>query len=254
MSLHVEYLGQGPDLVMLHGWGLHGGIFATIAPALSQHFRLHLVDLPGHGHSPLDGAPADLHGLAGTLLQQLPPDAIWLGWSLGGRLALAAALQAPLRRLVLVGTTPCFCQRPDWPHGMPEQELAQFTQSLHQDYRATLQRFIALQSRGSSQGREELRALRERLFAHGEPDPLALQQGLALLRDGDLRPALPTIQTPALIVHGTRDTLAPKAAAESLASQLPNSQLTLIDGAGHAPFISHPEAFLQAILAWQRSN
>ena len=51
MSLHVETLGRGPDLVMLHGWALHSGIWAGMREPLSRHFRLHLLDLPGHGQS-----------------------------------------------------------------------------------------------------------------------------------------------------------------------------------------------------------
>lgn len=255
MALHIDSSGQGPDLVMLHGWGLHGGLFAGIAPALEAHFRLHRVDLPGHGRSPADASLNDLNTLADTLSEQLPDNAIWLGWSLGGRIALAAtASKRPPRKLVLVGTTPCFCQRPDWPHGMTEAAFRQFSEDLKQDYRRTLQRFIALQSRGSSMAREELRALREALFAHGEADPRALAQGLSLLNDVDLRAQLATIPTPTLVLHGSRDTLTPRAAAEYLARQLPSAQLALIEGAGHAPFISHPETFLQALLNWHQDE
>lgn len=255
MSLYIERQGQGPDLVLLHGWGLHGGIFANLVPQLSERFRLHRVDLPGHGRSAPHPSLADIHALASYLGKQLPSDAIWLGWSLGGRVALAAAAQQlPIRALILVGSTPCFCQREDWPHGMPESELAQFRSALTQDYRATLQRFLALQSRGSSQGREELRQLRESLFAHGEPHPDALAMGLALLRDADLRNQLADIHIPTLVLHGQRDTLAPLAAAEYLARTLPLASLQVIDGAGHAPFISHPDEFLQVLLHWYQQQ
>ena len=50
--LHVESSGDGPPLVLLHGWAMHGGLFATLLPSLAQQFRVHVVDLPGHGHSP----------------------------------------------------------------------------------------------------------------------------------------------------------------------------------------------------------
>ena len=51
MSLHVEYEGAGPDLVLLHGWAMHSGIWRDVRERLARHFRLHLVDLPGHGRS-----------------------------------------------------------------------------------------------------------------------------------------------------------------------------------------------------------
>ena len=53
MSVSVERFGQGPDLVLLHGWGMNGAVWHGIAQELAAHYRLHLVDLPGFGNSPL---------------------------------------------------------------------------------------------------------------------------------------------------------------------------------------------------------
>ncbi|MFO7593480.1 MAG: pimeloyl-ACP methyl ester esterase BioH [Pseudomonadota bacterium] len=247
MSLYIETHGNGPDMVILHGWGLHGGLFGPVVERLAAHFRLHLVDLPGHGRSPMMKGGYTLEKVAETISEAVPDGAHWLGWSLGGRLALqAAASDAAIDKLILVGSNPCFTQRTDWPHAMPETELEQFAASLRDNYKVTLQRFLAVQSRGSERAREELRNLRDSLFAHGEPDPQALAGGLEILRDADLRPALPGITQATLVLHGERDTLAPPAAAEYTATQLPKGKLEVIEGAGHAPFISHPEAFVNA--------
>ena len=51
MSLYAERLGSGPELVLVHGWGLHGGIWAGLAQRLAQRFRVTVVDLPGHAGS-----------------------------------------------------------------------------------------------------------------------------------------------------------------------------------------------------------
>lgn len=248
MSLFIDIQGDGPDLVMIHGWGLHGGLFGPVIEPLAARFRLYLVDLPGHGRSPMFEGDYTLERVAETIAEAVPKGASWLGWSLGGRIALAAARdRAAIDRLILVGANPCFTQKPDWPHAMPEAELEQFAASLRNNYKVTLQRFLALQSRGSERAREELRNLREALFAHGEPDPAALAGGLEVLRSADLRPALAAIQQPTLVLHGERDTLAPLPAAEYTAAQLPHGRLKVIMGAGHAPFISHPEAFVSAV-------
>jgi pimeloyl-[acyl-carrier protein] methyl ester esterase len=248
VSLYIDVRGSGPDLVLLHGWGLHGGLFGPVITPLTERYRLHLVDLPGHGRSPMLSEAYTLEHVARAVSREVPAGAAWLGWSLGGRIALAAAANgAAIDRLILVGTNPCFTRKPDWPHAMPGEELAQFAASLRDDYRATLQRFLAVQSRGSASAREELRGLREALFAHGEPDPRALAGGLEILRGADLRPALRRIAQPTLVLHGARDTLAPLAAAEYTAAQLPNGTLAVIEGAGHAPFLSHPEQFLAAV-------
>lgn len=248
MSLYVESHGSGPDLVMLHGWGLHGGLFGPVIEPLSQRFRLHLIDLPGHGRSPMFAGDYTLEHVAQVIADAVPTDATWIGWSLGGRIALqAAAYGAAIANLILVGTNPCFTQRSDWPQAMPEAELEQFAVSLRDNYKTTLQRFLAIQSRGSACAREELRKLREALFAHGEPDPQALAGGLEILRDADLRPSLARIQQPTLVLHGERDTLVPLAAAEYTAQRLPKGKLMVIEGAGHAPFISHPDKFVAGI-------
>ena len=44
-------VGAGPPLVLLHGWGLHAGFFSPLLPALARRYRVHAVDLPGHGRS-----------------------------------------------------------------------------------------------------------------------------------------------------------------------------------------------------------
>ncbi len=253
MSLYIDRRGNGCDLVLLHGWGLHGGLFGPVIEPLAAKFRLHLVDLPGHGRSPMLDGDYTLERVAEAVARQVPDGAAWLSWSLGGRIALAAAAGgAAISKLILVGANPCFTQKPDWPHAMPEAELEQFALSLRDNYKTTLQRFLAIQSRGSASAREELRNLREALFAHGEPDPQALAGGLEILRRADLRPALAAIAQPTLVLHGERDTLAPLAAAEYTAAQLPHGTLQVIAGAGHAPFISHPGEFLAAVEAFMQ--
>jgi pimeloyl-[acyl-carrier protein] methyl ester esterase len=251
MTLYVETVGSGPDLVMLHGWGLHSGLFHPVIDALSKHFRLHLVDLPGHGRSTMLNGDYTLSAIAKTIAAQVPDNAHWLGWSLGGRVALQAAADGQIiDRLILVGNNPCFVQKEGWPHAMPESELNQFADSLNNDHKQTLLRFIAVQSRGSERGREELRELRSELLDHGVPNQKALAGGLEILRSADLRNLLPTIEQQTLVLHGSRDTLAPLAAAEFTAAQLPHSELIVIEGAGHAPFISHPDLFIAAVEAF----
>ena len=50
-AMHVESHGSGAPLVLIHGWGMHGGVWDNVVPQLAQHFSVHCVDLPGHGYS-----------------------------------------------------------------------------------------------------------------------------------------------------------------------------------------------------------
>ena len=97
MKLHTETAGHGPALVMLHGWGLHSGIWATLMTRLQRHFRITCIDLPGHGASRGWEAGFDLETAVAAALEAAPRQAAWLGWALGGQLALAAAAACPAR-------------------------------------------------------------------------------------------------------------------------------------------------------------
>ena len=95
-GLHVEVAGSGPPLVLLHGWAMHGGVFAPLVARLRDTYTLHLVDLPGHGGSRQCAVPLALDACARAIVDAVPV-APWLGWSLGGLLALHAAHAWPDR-------------------------------------------------------------------------------------------------------------------------------------------------------------
>lgn len=250
--MHIDTLGQGPDLVLIHGWALHGGIFAPLVERLSAHYRMHLVDLPGHGHSRDDDTPLALPHVVSAIAAATPP-AAWLGWSLGGLFALhAAATQPQVRGLAMLAATPRFVRGGDWPHAVEPQVFAQFGHDLGTDYRGTLDRFLALDTLGSAHARAELRTLRETLTARGEPDARALQDGLALLERSDLRRALPTLRVPSLWLGGQRDRLVSAAAMQDAAALAPHAQSHSVASGGHAPFLGHADevaAVLRAFLA-----
>lgn len=249
MSLHVEVIGQGEPLVMLHGWGMHGGIWSDTAAQLAQQFQVHCVDLPGHGASaPITAFTLDsvVEHLAAQFVQ---PIAVCC-WSLGGQIALHWALCEPekITRLVLVTSTPCFVERDDWPFGIPQHILQQFAADLEKNHTATLRRFLGLQVRGSEGERELLANLRESLFSRGEPDLDSLRGGLQILRDSDLRSVLPQIKQPTLVIAGERDKLSPPEASNYLAQTLPNARVVEIEGAAHAPFMSHRKEFVGHVM------
>lgn len=252
--VHVESVGAGPPVVLLHGWGLHGGLFAPLLPSLARRFRVHAVDLPGHGHS-APVAPCTLDALvdavAAPFHAEREPLTV-LGWSLGGQVAMRWAMRESGRvaRLALVATTPRFVATHDWLPAMGAETLARFGDELAVSWRLTMQRFLALQVHGSDEGRATLAALRHQLFARGDPAPGALAGALALLASSDLREGARTIAARSLVVSGERDLLAPAAAGEWLAAALPDARYVCIEGAAHAPFLSHRAAFDRALDAF----
>jgi len=69
--MHIKKIGQGKDLVLIHGWGMHSGIWEPIIEKFSNQYTLHLVDIPGMGRSDsID--PYDLNHLVEAISQKLP--------------------------------------------------------------------------------------------------------------------------------------------------------------------------------------
>lgn len=241
--------GAGAPIVFVHGWGLNGAVWDRVVARLATRAEVFVPDLPGCGRSRTIPHTYSLAQLARDIDARLPAPATWVGWSLGGLIALTAAREFSDRveRLVLIGATPRFVQAPDWPAAMPAAVMQQFADELARDYRGTLQRFLSLQMGAEPGARDTLRELRERLFEHGEPDARALSAGLALLRDSDLRQDLGAIMQPALLIHGERDKLASVDAARYLRDHLGRAHLHTIPLAGHAPFLSHPRRVLDLV-------
>lgn len=228
----------------LHGWGLNAATLAPLADAFGGR-RFTPVDLPGHGARRNEPFGRDVDALAEGLLAQAPPRAVWLGWSLGGMLALAAAAAAPERvaALVTVASSPSFVARPDWPQGMPAERLRRMASDLSADMQQTVNDFLTLQVMTSRGGRATLRQLQASLHERGMASPQALDDGLHLLEVLDLRPRAEGLQMPLLAMGGARDRLVRPAAIEALAALAPRGEACVFGDAAHAPFLSHREAF-----------
>lgn len=251
--MHVETRGRGPSIALIHGWAMHSGLFAPLVERLEDRWTLHLVDLPGHGHAHASTRPLEPALLSAELVEAAP-DAVWLGWSLGGQFALRAALDYAerVRGLVMVASSPRFVQGEDWPHGVRPTLFRDFAEALSKDFRATLEGFLALEALGSATAQDELRRLRTQAFARGEPSPAALLHGLHLLDTVDARDELRALQVPSLWISGRRDRLVPAGAMPAAAELAPDSESLVISDAGHAPFLGAADAVADAIDAFAR--
>lgn len=256
MSLYIETRGSGPvPLVMLHGWAMHGGIFNPLVEALSDRCTLYLVDLPGHGFSRDCGLPLEPGACARAIADATPP-AVWLGWSLGGLIALSAALDFPsqVAGLAMLCATPRFVRGEDWPHGRDPSLVRQLATDLETDYHATIERFLALEVMGSPDPRGELRALRADVFARGEPDWRVLQEGIRILDETDLRPGLPHLEAGRSWWSAGRLDRLVHPDAMQWSAQVCEGEFHVIAHAGHAPFLSHAKTVAEALLPWLERN
>jgi len=219
---------------------MNARVFDTLTELLADDFEVRPLNLPGHGgREPL--VNNTLQSWADDLTQQVPDGATLLGWSLGGQVAMRAALDHPDRiaRLILLAATPRFVADDDWPHAMALQDLSDFGAALLADPRATLLRFLSLQTRGMEGQKAMLQQLRQTMLAAPPPHTSALSAGLEMLLANDLRKAARQLRQPALIVHGALDTLSAPTAGAWLASALPDARHVELPRAAHAPHLSH---------------
>jgi len=242
VALNKQGKDQGAPLVLLHGWGMNAGIWGEFADILASKFQIIFIELPGHGHNTRNSALA-LDAFAATLKDKIKQPAHWLGWSLGGSFLIRLASMAPerIKTLTLVATSPCFVQQENWLPAMKEVVLNQFAESLQKDSKKTLLRFIALQAMSAEAASHTLALLRKNIAESPLPDSQALNEGLSILRDADLRESFEALSVPIQVVLGQHDKLVPQEISEYFCQHVAVTQLDIISGAGHAPFISHPQ-------------
>jgi pimeloyl-[acyl-carrier protein] methyl ester esterase len=254
-NIHIETAGSGPSLVLFHGWGMSGAVWQPVIKSLCKSFTLHIVDLPGMGLSrPTE--PYHLHIIAERVAEMLPANADILGWSWGGQVAMRIAMDQPetVRRLVLVGSTPCFVNKEEfmtqveWTYGIAPDVFKRFAESMDLDYHKTLTQFLTLQCMGDKSARFTVRLLRKKLAERPIPTSQILQRALDILIETDMRSEIERLRKPTLLIHGDRDTLAPVQAAHWMMKNLPVGYLRVISGASHAPFLSHQDQFVDAVV------
>lgn len=254
----VSVSGQGPNLVLLHGWGLHGGIWQTVLPELEKHFTIYNVDLPGFGRSAellneltnAEDIKYDLDFVTQSVVAQLPVQFHLIGWSLGGVVATQLASQYPARvtKLITVASSPCFVANEQWPHAMDQSVLSSFIDYLNKDFRGTLIKFLSIQTMGSPTQKQDIAQLKQTVFEIGMPSELALKSGLEILDRVNLLDTLTELTVPLLRIYGRLDSLVPVKSASQVADFSPNSRSITFKKSGHAPFLSETELFVQEVL------
>jgi pimeloyl-[acyl-carrier protein] methyl ester esterase len=223
-ALYWQTQGQGDDLVLVHGWGMNGAVWEHTVEQLKPNYRVHVVDLPGYGHS-VNCRAGTLEEIAQHLVQQAPQNAVWVGWSLGGLVATYMALyhSGYVKKLITVASSPKFAAGDDW-RGIKPDVLDAFTNQLVEDFRLTIERFMALQSMGSPTARQDVKQLKRLILSRPEPDPQALLAGLNMLAEIDFRQQLAKIQIPMLRLYGRLDGLVPVQVVKILDTMAPESK------------------------------
>lgn len=240
INLTIETLGKGQDLILLPGFGFQSGVWRKIAERLSSKYRISLVDIAGYEYDTLDT-------IGQQLLEGLPKNAIWMGWSFGGLIAAWVAIQFPkaMNKLVMVTSTPKFVSDTQWP-GISEVELKSFGKQLLYNQEKTLMRFLMLQCCNNDYAKKSIKVLKKMLL-HQVYNKTTLLKNLNILSETDLRADFYKIICPVLLVLGELDAVVPAKIENYFQSLENNVKIEIIKHAGHVPFISHEAEFLKII-------
>ncbi len=246
ITYHGTKTGTGPHLLFLHGFTGHKTAYPSLLNQLTRVCTVTSLDLPGHGHTAI---PANALGgfmqvvadLAQILAARALDPAHCVGYSMGGRIVLAMALQFPklVQSLTLIGASP----------GIASQALRLRRQAKDRDLAA----FIAAVPIAAFLDYWH----RLPLFAHGKPvspeshrgspcppgQASNLARSLSMLGTG-VQPSfwdvLSELQVPVQLIVGRNDAKYVQVARD-MQRRLPNSRMDLISAAGHRAHVDQPE-------------
>ena len=243
VGIYYEVHGDGPPLLLTHGYSSTSAMWREQVDALAGDHKLVLWDMRGHGQSDYPDDPKaysealTVGDMAAILDAVGSKRAVIGGLSLGGYMSLAFTRAYPqrVRALLIIDTGP----------GFKKDDARE----------AWNARALATADRLEREGLDVLKAAtRERASAsHRNASGLALAaRGMLTQRDAKVIELLPDITVPSLIVVGADDTPF-LAASDYMAAKIPGAQKVVIPAAGHAVNIDQPKAFVDAVVPFLKN-
>jgi 2-succinyl-6-hydroxy-2,4-cyclohexadiene-1-carboxylate synthase len=239
----------GDRLVLVHGFTQTGRCWAPFDDLLAARHRLRLVDAPGHGAA--GHATAGLAEAAGLVARTGSPGgepAVYLGYSMGGRIALRLALDHPalVRRLVLIGASPGLADPAERAaREVADDRLADRIETIGVD--AFLDEWLAQPLFAGLPADRVHRAERRRNTASG------LAASLRALGTGAQEPLwsrLGELTMPVLLLAGEHDVKFVAIARRTASAIGANASVSVVPGAGHTAHLEQPERTAAAVLDW----
>jgi pimeloyl-ACP methyl ester carboxylesterase/DNA-binding XRE family transcriptional regulator len=260
VSIAYQVLGSGPiDLVFVMGWVSHLDYFweeprfARFLRRLASFARVILFDKRGTGLSD--------RGVGLPTLEQRMDDvravldavgserAALLGISEGGALCVMFAATYPQRTaaLALVGAFPRRLWAPDYPWGATVAERERRLEQVERGWGSADWARRDLEQRAPSAAHDEQFASWWMTYLRMSASPGAALAAVRMNNQIDVRPVLPTIHVPTLVIHRTGDRLVPVELGRSMAAQIPDARYVELPGDDHLPFVGDQDTLLDAL-------
>lgn len=238
INLHYRLSGSGPAMILMHGWGCNCTTLASLERVCALSHTVYNLDLPGFGQSqepPADWGVEEYTQLLEQFVKQLRLESpALLGHSYGGRIAILYASRNEVSRLILVDAA-----------GVPPRHSLKY---YYKVYSYKLMRHLAPLILGKQKANDliERRRAQSGSADYRNSSPVMRQIMVRSIRR-DLRPEMPLIKAPTLLIWGENDTATPMRDARIMQRLIPGAQLTSFPGAGHYSFLDNPYATEAAI-------
>lgn len=253
--------GEGPVILLVHGWAANGEFFRALSERLSRTHRVLTPTLRGHPGSTAGSLPLTIETLAEDIAEFVAgldlKDLTALGWSMGAMALWAAApkLGARLEAIVVEDMAPCLINDPAWPHGLSGgydgADVAATLSEIETDWPGYVTRFAPRMFAAAM--REARPDLIE--WAVGEmskADASAMASYWASMASQDFRDAMRRVSQRMLVIRGEQSQVYPDGATAHVARTAPNAERIVIAGAGHVPHLEAPDEFFTHVEAFVR--
>ena len=252
VKIFYESAGEGKPLVFIPGWTMTSGIWREQVSNLSKTYRVITFDPRSHGNS--------TKAVAGNSLQQHAKDlrrlieelnlkkVTFIGWSMG----IATILEYVnlydndrLNALILVDGSPCKLKKEDWPYGMSTDEAYKTLMDFENKRTAQTNQFVDSLFKTDRPDSELEWIVNEALRTPTSVATVLAYDYFYL----DRRPFLMKIDVPTLLIMTGEN----RGAGEYMKGAIPNSELSIFDGVGHALFMEDPKKFNDRVAAFLKS-
>ncbi len=233
LNINYESIGEGKEILLLHGWGSSLQAFSFIMRSFSDNYKITAVDLPGFGKSDMIKEPWMLDNYCDFVLEFIKKlnikDPVFVGHSFGGRIIikLSGLHKIQPEKIILIDAA-----------GIKHKKS--FYQKMRQSTFKSIKSVLSVPL-----WKKSCEPLLEKARNHfGSADynnaPPLLRQTLVNTVNEDLTCYLESITASTLLIYGENDTATPVSDAELMNSRIKDSGLCVIKNAGHFSFIDKP--------------
>lgn len=240
LHVAVDDIGEGPVVLLLHGWGAMRQAWGRLPQEIEKMgFRVVSLDFPGHGESddpPVAWSVDDYAQFTKALIDQLQADVLYvICHSFGGRITIRLASQWPtlFAKIVMVDVAGIRPKR-TWRYYIRtyRYKLAKRMAKI-----GFINRLFSLDEKMKNVGSADYQALKTD----------TMRQTFIKVVNQDLRPLLPKIQAPTLLVWGSEDQDTPLYMGKTMEKEIPNAGLVVFEGAGHYSYLDEFVQFVTII-------